>query len=48
MFKIQSLTTLSTTHTHEYNYKAFSSGKTDTKTSFKEHKEYVFVCEVRL
>ena len=47
--EIQSLlTTLGTTHTHEYNYKAFSSGKTDTKTSFKEHKEYVFVCEVRL
>ena len=47
--EIQSLlTTLGTTHIHEYNYKAFSSGKTDTKTSFKEHKEYVFVCEVRL
>ena len=41
------LATLGTTHVHEYNYKAFSSGKTDTKTSFKEHKEYVFVCEVK-
>ena len=40
------LATLGTTHVHEYNYKAFSSGKTDTKTSFKEHKEYDFVCEV--
>ncbi|OCR03302.1 hypothetical protein BA184_00870 [Helicobacter pullorum] len=46
--EIQSLlTTLGTTHIHEYNYKAFSSGKTDTKKSFKEHKEYVFVCEVK-
>lgn len=41
------LTALGTTHVHEYNYKAFSSGKTDTKTSFKEHKEYVFVCEAK-
>ena len=46
--EIQSLlTTLGTTHIHEYNYKAFSSGKTDTKKSFKKHKEYVFVCEVK-
>jgi len=34
------------THIHEYDFKAFNSGKTDTNTSFKEHKEYVFVCEV--
>ena len=47
--EIQSLlTTLGTTHTHEYNYKAFSSGKTNTKKNFKEHKEYVFVCEVEV
>ena len=46
---IQSLLeAIGTTHIHEYNFKAFNSGKTDTKTSFKEHKEYVFVCEVRL
>ena len=44
---IQSLLeAIGTTHIHEYNFKAFNSGKTDTKTSFKEHKEYVFVCEV--
>lgn len=42
------LAALGTTHIHKYNYKAFSSGKTDTKKNFKEHKEYVFVCEVRL
>ncbi|WP_300703414.1 DNA adenine methylase [uncultured Campylobacter sp.] len=45
---IQSLLeAIGTTHIHEYNFKAFNSGKTDTKTSFKEHKEYVFVCEVK-
>lgn len=42
------LETIGTTHIHEYNFKAFNSGKTDTKTSFKEHKEYVFVCEVEV
>ncbi len=35
-----------TTHIHEYNFKAFNSGKTDTKTNFKEHKEVIFVCKV--
>lgn len=46
---IQSLLeAIGTTHIHEYNFKAFNSGKTDTKTSFKEHKEYVFVCEVEV
>lgn len=42
------LEAIGTTHIHEYNFKAFNSGKTDTKTSFKEHKEYVFVCEVEV
>ena len=35
-----------TTHIHEYDFKAFNSGKTDINTSFKGHKEYIFVCEV--
>lgn len=30
-------------HTHEYEYKAFSSGKTDTQTSFKEHIKNIFL-----
>lgn len=40
------LETIGKTSIHEYHFKAFNSGKTDTNTSFKEHKEYVFVCEV--
>lgn len=40
------LETIGKTSIYEYHFKAFNSGKTDTKTSFKEHKEYVFVCEV--
>lgn len=38
----QILQTHGTTHKYEFDFKAFSTGKTE----FKNHKEMIFVCEI--
>jgi len=42
----QTLNLFGKTYLYEYGFKPFSSGKTDTKSSFKNHKEIIFICEI--
>lgn len=42
----QTLQSIGKTSLYDYDFKPFSSGKTDINAHFKNHKEMIFICEV--